>query len=152
MFAKFDLKDFPIVIVTFEGKIVDDNDFNSFLNNWIELYLLQKQFIFIFDTSKLDIPSIIYCIKMSVFISKLRKMPIQYLNKSLIIINHTYISYMIDFMFSLQPPVAPVYITQESIEIIYHKIKSKINIFNYNFEDIAIIKNFYAKRPFLPFL
>ena len=89
---------------------------------------------------------------MSVFISKLRKMPIQYLNKSLIIINHTYISYMIDFMFSLQPPVAPVSITQESIEIIYHKIKSKINIFNYNFEDIAIIKNFYAKRPFLPFL
>lgn len=152
MFVKFNLDLFPIIIVKFNGIIANDNDFDFFLDNWLQIYNQQRRFIFVFDTSGLEIPSIKYCLKMSIFISKLRKLPIQYLQKSLIIINHYYIKYMIDLMFSLQPPVAIVYITQESLIEITEKIRNQNNIFNYHFEDIEVLKRFYPKKPFLPFL
>ena len=152
MFAKFNLDLFPIVIVVFKGIIANDDDFASFLTSWLQINNQQRRFIFIFDTLELEIPSIKYCLKMSIFISKLRKLPDQYLQKSLIIINHTYIQYMIDLMFSLQPPVALVYVTQESLTEITKKIRDQNDIFNYNFEDIEILKKFYPKKPFLPFL
>ena len=152
MFAVFNLDLFPIVIVTFKGIIANDDDFNSFLTSWLQINNQQRKFIFIFDTSELEIPSVKYCLKMSIFISKLRKLPDQYLQKSLIIINHYYIKYMIDLMFSLQPPVALVYLTQESLVDSKKKITAQKDIFNYHFEDIEILKKFYPKKPFLPFL
>ena len=152
MFASFNLDLFPIVIVTLKGIIANDDDFDSFLTSWLQINNQQKNFIFIFDTSELEIPSVKYCLKMSIFISKLRKLPHQYLQKSLIIINHYYIKYMIDLMFSLQPPVALVYLTQESLVDSMKKITAQKDIFNYNFEDIEVLKKFYPKKPFLPFL
>ena len=152
MFAKFNLDLFPTVIVTFKGIIANDDDFDSFLTSWLQINNQQENFIFIFDTSELEIPSVKYCLKMSIFISKLRKLPHQYLQKSLIIINHYYIKYMIDLMFSLQPPVAIVYITQESLKEITKKVIIQNNIFNYHFEDIETLKKFYPQKPFLPFL
>lgn len=152
MFSNFNLDLFPIVIVVFKGIIVNDDDFDSFLNSWLQIYNQQRKFIFIFDTTELEIPTVKYCLKMSIFISKIRKLPKQYLQKSLIIINHSYIKYMIDLMFSLQPPVAMVYITQESLKEITKKVTVQNDIFNYNFEDIEILKKFYPKKPFLPFL
>ena len=47
---------------------------------------------------------------MSLFIKELRKKEYQYLKKSIILINDNRIKWMLEFIFWIQPPVAPVYI------------------------------------------
>ena len=47
---------------------------------------------------------------MSKYIKDLRKSPHQYLQHSIILINDNKIKWMLDFIFYLQRPVAPVYI------------------------------------------
>ena len=54
--------------------------------------------------------SIKYAIKMTLFIKNLRKQPYHYLQKSLIIVNDKNIKRLLDFVFTLQSPVAPVYL------------------------------------------
>ena len=91
-------------------KIENNNDFNTFLNKWRELYEKKKNFIFIFDTSNVGFIPIKYSIQMSLFIKKLKKEKYQYLQKSIIYVNNNIVKRMLDFIFMLQPPVAPVYI------------------------------------------
>ena len=54
--------------------------------------------------------SIKYAIKMTLFIKNLRKEPYHYLQKSLILVNDKSIRRLLDFVFTLQSPVAPVYL------------------------------------------
>tara|TARA_X000000950_G_C13638440_1_gene546542 strand:+ start:294 stop:737 length:444 start_codon:yes stop_codon:yes gene_type:complete len=110
MFANFDNTDFPYIKVKMSGVPENDNDFQNFLNQWLELYNNQKDFTFIFDTLDVGLPHIKYSIKMSQFIKNLKKKEYQYLQKSIILINSNKIKHMLDFIFLLQPPVAPVYI------------------------------------------
>ena len=51
-----------------------------------------------------------YAIKMTLFIKNLRKQPYHYLQKSLILVNDKSIKRLLDFVFTLQSPVAPVYL------------------------------------------
>jgi predicted RNA-binding protein with EMAP domain len=51
-----------------------------------------------------------YAIKMTLFIKNLRKQPYHYLQKSLILVNDKHIKRLLDFVFTLQSPVAPVYL------------------------------------------
>ena len=110
MFATFDESSFPIVNVKlFEGPL-NDNDFNSFIQKWVEYYNNKQFFSFVFDTTELKNPSFKYALKMPIFIYYLKKRNIQYLEKSIILINDNKIKYLLDFIFSVQKPVAPVYI------------------------------------------
>ena len=120
MFAHYNYKDYEkkkIVKVVFNSNINDDNDFNSFLNNWLQLYNLQKDFIFIFDTSNVRYIPIKYCFKMSAFIKNLKKKDYQYLQKSIIIVQSNFVKSMLDLIFYIQPPVAPVYLIQKQEDI-----------------------------------
>ena len=47
---------------------------------------------------------------MTLFIKNLRKEPYHYLQKSLILVNDKHIKRLLDFVFTLQSPVAPVYL------------------------------------------
>ena len=109
-----------IVHVKLNKKIENNKDFNTFLNEWCELYEKRKNFIFIFDTSNVGFIPIKYSIQMSLFIKKLRKEKYQYLQKSIIYVNNNIVKRMLDFIFMLQPPVAPVYIidNKDYIELI----------------------------------
>ena len=110
MFAKFDESNFPIVRVCLTGKPNSEEEFNNFLSKWLELYDNKKDFTFIFNTEKVSNPPLKYSLKMSIFIKELRKRDYQYLQKSIILINDKKIKWMLDFIFLIQPPVAPVYI------------------------------------------
>ena len=110
MFAEFNETNFPFVQVKLVGKPQDENDFNLFINKWKELYNNNKDFIFIFDTINVNNPPLKYSLKMSQFIKQLRKNDYQYLKKSIILINSNKIKHMLEFIFLIQPPVAPVYI------------------------------------------
>lgn len=110
MFASFDHSKFPLIRVTMNGVPESDNDFNLFLNTWLNYYHNKKDFKFIFDTTNVGLPHIKYSIKMSLFIKELKKKPYQYLKESIIIINNNKVKWLLDFIFTIQPPVAPVYI------------------------------------------
>lgn len=135
MFATFDDSSFPIVNVKlFEGPL-NDNDFNSFIQKWIEYYNNKQFFSFVFDTTELKNPSFKYALKMPIFIYYLKKRNIQYLEKSIILINDNKIKYLLDFIFSIQNPVAPVYI---------YNIKNGANI---NHQEIINDKNTLIIMP-----
>jgi|TARA_B100000530_G_C15906163_1_gene467437 hypothetical protein len=120
MFAIYDYSNYEnnaIVYVTLNPVIENDQDFDTFLYKWMELYYKKKEFIFIFDTCNVGFIPLKYSLRMTIFIKKLKKQPHQYLQKSIILINNNVVKHMLDFIFMLQPPVAPVFITNIKSEI-----------------------------------
>ena len=74
---------------------------------------------------------------MTIFIKKLKKEKVQYLQKSIILVNSQIVKHMLDFIFMLQPPVAPIYITN-----IKSEINSIINGHSHNAQVILAGTNF----------
>lgn len=138
MFSNYDTTSFPIVKVTIEG-LPQNNEFDMFLSNWLDLYNRNENFTLLFDIRRLGIINIKYCIKMSLFIYQLKKRETQYLQKSIILINDNRVKRLLDFIFILQKPVADVFIiyTEESIDYYKDNIQT-ININNLN-ENITYI-------------
>lgn len=110
MFANYNYDNFPVVFVNFSENINSETEFDQFLNEWLLLYHNRRYFSFIFDTRNMKNISIKYAIKMTLFIKSLRKEPYHYLQKSLILVNDKSIKRLLDFVFTLQSPVAPVYL------------------------------------------
>ena len=117
-FATFDRSEFPKVKVTFSENITDRNDFEKFLSEWLELYDNCKYFEFVFDTINVGLINPKYSIMMSLFIKELKKRDIQYLTKSEIYVYNKFTKYLLDLIFNLQKPVAPVHIYYDDEEII----------------------------------
>ena len=109
MFYEYDKSSFPLVKVNIVG-IPTNEEFDNFLREWLQLYEEQKDFSFLFDIRELGNVSLKYCVKMSLFIYKLRKKEYQYLQKSVIILNDNRVKRLVDFIFAIQPPVADVFI------------------------------------------
>jgi len=119
MWATFDYTKYEtrsIVKVMFSDE-VNDASFDAFLKEWITLYNAKRDFSFVFDTTRVGYVPLKYSIRMSSFIGKLKKCPYQYLQKSVFIVSSNFVQYMLDFIFLIQPPVAPIYITQEVDEV-----------------------------------
>lgn len=127
MFYSFNKENFPIVKVIFNGSPESDDDFQLFLNEWLSLYYEKKEFIFYFDTINLGTPHLKYSLKMSEFIKKLKKNEIQYLQQSIILINNNLIKFLLEFIFLIQSPVAPVYIFNISNVNLSNNIEENIN-------------------------
>tara|TARA_B100001769_G_scaffold275318_1_gene277232 strand:- start:24170 stop:24616 length:447 start_codon:yes stop_codon:yes gene_type:complete len=148
MFAEFDYSLYEtnsIVKVKLNKKIKNKEDFYNFLSNWINLYEKKRNFLFIFDTYDVGYIPIKYSIQMSLFIKQLKKKSFQYLQKSIILVNSNIVKHMLDFIFMLQPPVAPVYIinNEDYIDLIIND-----NIID-NDNNIIVIK---PSRSFLNIL
>ena len=76
MFANFNYNNYEKKILLkwfFNTNIKMIMIFDNFLNSWLQLYNLQKDFIFIFDTTNVGYIPIKYSFKMSAFIKKLKK-------------------------------------------------------------------------------
>lgn len=156
MFAKYNYDNFPVIFVEFSENINSETDFDQFLNEWLILYHNRKDFSFIFDTRNMKNISIKYAIKMTLFIKSLRKEPYHYLQKSLILVNDKYIKRLLDFVFTLQSPVAPVYLWHVGNENINSVLNKEYLIDTLNTinrlelkEDMIYIK---ANSSLIPFL
>jgi hypothetical protein len=141
MFANFDFSKFPIVIVNFNENIENNLDFQNFLDIWLSLYDDKKEFIFIFNTVNVGFPPIKYCFKMASFIKKIRRRNPQYLKRSIIIVKNQRVINLLNFIFFMQPPVAPVNLTYDNTE----KILSEL-------DNVNIIKTINPRKQFIPFL
>ena len=116
MFVKFNYDNFPNVHVTF-GKLNSTEEFNILISEWLRIYEQKIPFTFIFDTTNLEVYNIKYSFKMSAFIYRLKKEPEQYLQKSIILVKNSFIQNLLDLIFFIQSPVAPVYIVREEEDI-----------------------------------
>jgi hypothetical protein len=116
MFVKFNYDHFPNVLVTF-GKLNSTEEFNILTNEWLRLYDKKIPFTFIFDSSNLEVYNLKYSFKMSSFIYRLKKEPEQYLQRSIILVTNSFIQNLLDLIFFIQSPVAPVYIVRENDDI-----------------------------------
>ena len=87
MFSEYDRTYFPLVKVNISA-IPSNNDFDLFLEEWLRLYEEERDFMFLFDIRSLGDVPFKYCVKMSMFIYRLRKRPYQYLQKSMILLNN----------------------------------------------------------------
>ena len=116
MFVQFNYDNFPNVYVTF-GKLNSTEEFNILTNEWLRLYEQKIPFTFIFDTTNLEVYNIKYSFKMSAFIYRLKKEPEQYLQRSIILVTNSFIQHLLDLIFFIQSPVAPVYIVREKEDI-----------------------------------
>ena len=126
MFANYDYSEFPIVHVYFTKTIENDDDFKDFLQRWLQLYNNEQEFQFIFHTESVGYVPIKYSIMMSKFIKTLKKRETQYLQKSIIIINSKIVKFLLEVIFFIQRPVAPVYIINTNF-ITYQNAIEKIN-------------------------
>jgi len=120
MFAVYDYTRYEshsIVTVTLNSQVENDKDFDDFLLQWLNLYIKKRMFTLIFDTSNVGYIPLIYSLRMSAFIGNLKKQKHQFLDKSIILINSNIVKHMLDFIFMIQAPVAPVYITNNIDEI-----------------------------------
>ena len=133
MFVKFNYDNFPNVYVTF-GKLNSNEDFNILTNEWLKLYEQKIPFTFIFDSTNLEVYNLKYSFKMSEFIYKLKKKPIQYLQKSIIIVNNSFIQSLLDLIFFIQSPVAPVYIIKD-INYVQKILDNSLNDIDYKYID-----------------
>ena len=131
MFVKFNYDNFPNVYVTF-GKLNSNEEFNILTNEWLRLYEQKIPFTFIFDSSNLEVYNIKYSFKMSAFIYRLKKEPIQYLEKSIIIVNNSFIQSLLDLIFFIQSPVAPVYIIKD-INYVQKILDNSLNDVEYKY-------------------
>ena len=110
MWAKYDYNNFPIIKVTFNGIIENNDDFIDFINKWKKLYDEKREFEFIFDTKNCGLVNPKYSFYMAFFIKKLKKKQKQYLKKSTIYIYNKCILYLLKLVFYIEKPVAPVHL------------------------------------------
>ena len=141
MWANYDYTKFPTVKVTFNEKIESEDDFNEFLKKWVLLYDNKKDFTFILDVSNVSSFNISYVFKMRKFIKKIKEFPHQYLKKSLIVVSNKYIKYLLSLVFSVQKPIATVYIYDKK-----HEEQLNLNDLMKNIDE-NIIDNFKIIKP-----
>tara|TARA_R110002074_G_C12513198_1_gene663562 strand:- start:37 stop:471 length:435 start_codon:yes stop_codon:yes gene_type:complete len=144
MFAEYNYDFFPIIKVKLNN-VDNDNDFDNFLQSWLNLYIQQKDFTFIFDTTNVSDVPFKYSIRMAEFIRRLKKdNSYHYLQKSIIIVNSVFVKRMLNIIFKIQSPVAPVYILDDEKQ---EYINSILN--NENIQGITCIM---PGKSYIPFL
>uniref|UniRef100_A0A6C0KGN6 CRAL-TRIO domain-containing protein n=1 Tax=viral metagenome TaxID=1070528 RepID=A0A6C0KGN6_9ZZZZ len=102
----------PLVVFEFTSEPITDADFARFLSEWETLHAGPSPFTLLFDTTRMAIPHPKYSIKMALFIKKIRRIEPQRLSRSLIVVQSRTIASLLELVFYLQPPVAPVYLTR----------------------------------------
>lgn len=128
MWSLYNYTNFPVVYVSFHGNLNNKEKFNDFINNWKRLYQERKPFSFVFDTKHCGYVNIKYCFRMSAFIKELKREQKQYLQKSIIIYYRGWIKHLLQLTFSIQSPVAPVYLVngndnkEETIRLLNNNI------------------------------
>ena len=128
MFAEYNYDFFPIIKVKLNN-VDNDNDFDNFLQSWLNLYIQQKDFTFIFDTTNVSDVPFKYSIRMAEFIRRLKKdNSYHYLQKSIIIVNNVFVKRMLNIIFNIQSPVAPVYILDDEKQEYINSILNNENI------------------------
>ena len=113
MFYSYDTTKFPNITIQFTKELIQDEHMDTFLEEWKQLYSSNKPFTMIFDTTEMSscIPLFRHSFKVIQFIQHLKTLQ-PLLEKSIIIVNNNAIKNILSFVFQLESPVCPIYITE----------------------------------------
>ena len=129
MWANYYYNQNELVKIKFNNGIETKGDFEDFIDKWRKLYLEKKNFTFIFDTINTSLVNPYYCYLMANFISELKKNDTQYLNYSVIIVKNSAIKILLNIIFGIQKPVAPVFLIDNNIKnkLVVNEIQNAIS-------------------------
>jgi hypothetical protein len=133
IYTTLDDKEFPIVRITFGNTIKNNEEFEEIKKFWMKLYSRDKYFYMIFDTSNMNTLPISYIYKLSKLASQLKKLEIQYMKASILLIKSDFVRGLYSFYLKLQKPISKVYIVKENkdVSIILNKILRKEKVVGY---------------------
>tara|TARA_B100000424_G_C22905724_1_gene481750 strand:+ start:807 stop:1349 length:543 start_codon:yes stop_codon:yes gene_type:complete len=121
--------EYPYVYINFNNSnIVDDNNLELFFNLWLRVYEEKMPYIIVFDGTMIEYAKPKFIFRFAKFMKKLRKQTPQYLQYSIIIINNSLMRGLMNMVFRIQAPVAPVYLCEsaDKLEEIHNKIHNKV--------------------------
>lgn len=129
MWADYYYNQNELVKVKFNNGINQESDFRNFIDKWYDLYNKKNNFTFIFDTINTSLVNPYYCYCMASFIYDLKKRDTQYLNYSVIIVKNYAIKILLNIIFAIQKPVAPVFLidNNEKNKMIINDIQNSIS-------------------------
>jgi hypothetical protein len=111
--------EYPYVYITFNHEnIVDDNNLDIFFQTWLDIYNEKKPYIIVFDGTMVNYTKPSFIFKFAKFMKKLRKQEPQYLQYSIIIIDNSLMRGIMNMVFRIQKPVAPVYMCKTAEELL----------------------------------
>ena len=122
--ASFDTSTFPVVKVYMKRNISSDEEFDNFLQDWENLYKRNQNFVLFFDTSDVGFVSMKYAFRMRGFIRRLKTQFPDLLDRSLIKVRSGWVRFLLKIIFSLEKPVADVYIHSGNEEMINYSIEN----------------------------
>jgi len=131
--ATFDTSSFPTVFVDL-GPTLDDEGFHDFIQQWRNLYDERRDFYLIFNTSEVGWVNPKYAWEMASFIEELRKQQEkldgkEYLQQSFIFYKSWYVKLLLNIIFYLQTPVAPVEILPHDKNILdMFRLKNNLSL------------------------
>ena len=125
-FANFNSDNFPKVTVQYSSRILNDEDYDNFEKDWLDLYHRESNFYFIFDMVDIGFINIKYVYKLTKFIKKIKNFDKNYLLFSIIIVNNWYIQHLFNITFMIQSPVSNVFLINKNNSIDIHKLEKDI--------------------------
>ena len=135
-FAYFDTSQFPRVYIKLNKSISSDEEYDKFTSDLLDLYKKQKYYNLVIDTTDTCMINIKYAFKLANFIKGLKKdapdlYGEQWLQYSIILVSSNLVMKLLNIIFKITKPIAPVYIV--SSENDKNIIINKFN--NMKFED-----------------
>tara|TARA_B100000700_G_C14971690_1_gene821769 strand:- start:35 stop:469 length:435 start_codon:yes stop_codon:yes gene_type:complete len=142
MWATYDDTEFPLIRVKLEGKIQNNEDFYNFTTTWDSYNSRRSDYVLVFDAREVGYVSIKYAFKMASFIKELKRKE-QYLKSSIIIVESKYLRFLLNLIFTLQKPVADVYMTRDSTEKHIQQIRSVVyGGYSYDLSNVTVVKSY----------
>ncbi len=118
MWATYNYDNLPTINVTISGVIENDNEFNMFIQHWIELFNSNNDFNFYFDTINCGLIHIKYAVWMAFWIKRFKWKRYKNLKFSKILVSHNSVLYLLRLIFYIEPPIAPVEVIYKQNNII----------------------------------
>lgn len=121
-FAEFSIHNFPRVHIKLNENIKNDEDYENFTNNWLNLYQRRQYYYLIIDTTLTGLINLKYVIKIANFIKWLKNnvndlYDNQWLQYSIILVRNNFVLQLFNIIFNITKPIAPVFLIYDNINI-----------------------------------
>ena len=121
-FTEFSIHNFPRVYIKLNENIKNDEDYENFTNNWLNLYQRRQYYYLIIDTTLTGLINLKYVIKIANFIKWLKNnvnnlYDNQWLQYSIILVRNNFVLQLFNIIFNITKPIAPVFLIYDNINI-----------------------------------
>lgn len=118
MIFGYEKKNWPLCILTIEGKPNSENVFKQFLNEWSLLYeeskVRNQRFNLFIDVRGVSGVDIKYMIILGKYLISVKNLTEKWMNKTAILVSNKSIKNLIKFVFTLYKPIRPFKVFNEA--------------------------------------